>query len=146
MINKVILLGRLGQTPEVRQTGSSQVTNMSVATSKKYTARNGDRVETTVWHRVVAWGKLAEICGRYMSKGDMVYVEGELQDNEFENKDGVKIREKEVNAQVMRNLSPRDSSGGSAPNNNRQSSASAAPSGDNGGIDPSTTNDDEMPF
>jgi single-strand DNA-binding protein len=89
-INKVILVGRLGQDPEVRYTQNGDaVCNFSLATSDTWKDKtSGEKREKTEWHRVVVWGKLAEICGEYLAKGRQVYVEGKLQTRKWE-KDGV---------------------------------------------------------
>ncbi|MBI5526716.1 MAG: single-stranded DNA-binding protein [Deltaproteobacteria bacterium] len=104
-VNKVILIGRLGQDPDVRYTASHQpVAHLSIATSENYTNKNGERVETTDWHRVVAWGKLAEQAGEYLSKGRLVYVEGRLQTRSWVGKDNQKRYSTEVVAAVIRFL------------------------------------------
>ena len=78
-VNKVILLGRLGGDPESRQAGTTTVANFTIATSDKYKDKQDQWQEKTEWHRVVAWGKLADICAQYLRKGSQVYVEGKLQ-------------------------------------------------------------------
>lgn len=79
-VNKVIIIGNLGADPETRQTGSGQsVATLSVATSRTYKDREGNRKEETEWHRVVVWGQLADFAQRYLGKGRKVYVEGRLQ-------------------------------------------------------------------
>jgi len=88
-VNKVILLGRLGGEPESRQAGSTTVANFTIATSEKFKNQQGELQEKTEWHRVVAWGRLAEICKEYLHKGSQVYVEGRLQTRNWE-KEGVK--------------------------------------------------------
>lgn len=98
-VNKVILVGRLGQDPELNYTDSgTAVCNMRMATGDSYTNRDGERVDTTEWHDVVAWGKLAEICGEYLEKGRQVYVEGSLQTRSWEDRDGNKRYSTEVKA------------------------------------------------
>lgn len=88
MINKAIILGRLGQDPEVRYTPQgSAVANLSAATSERWKDKEGNQQERTEWHRIVAWGKLAEIAKNYLKKGNQVYVEGKLQTRQWE-KDG----------------------------------------------------------
>lgn len=78
-LNKTQIIGRLGRPPEMRYTPSGQaVTNLSVAVSKSYTDNSGQKVESTMWMRVSAWGKLAESCNQYLVQGQEVYVEGEL--------------------------------------------------------------------
>lgn len=89
-VNKVIIVGRLGQDPESKTlTGGQTVTRMSVATSENWTDKQGQKQEKTEWHKVTAWGKLAEVCSKHLSKGRQVYLEGKLQTDTWE-KDGVK--------------------------------------------------------
>lgn len=104
-VNKVILVGRLGQNPEVRYTPSgSAVANFSVATNEAWTDKSGQKQERTEWHRVVVWGKLAELCNQYLQKGRQCYVEGRLQTREWTDKDGVKKYSTEVQAQTVQFL------------------------------------------
>lgn len=87
-LNRVQLLGRLGGDPEVRSTqNGTNVANFNIATSEKYT-KDGETQEKTQWHRVVAWGKLAEIGGEYLNKGSLVMVEGKLETRQYEDKEG----------------------------------------------------------
>src|SRR5690606_5417695 len=87
-INKVILVGNLGQDPELRYTGTgTAVCNMRVATNEAYKDADGNMVEKTEWHSVVAWGRLGEICAEYLKKGSHVYVEGSLQPYSWADKD-----------------------------------------------------------
>jgi len=103
-INKVILVGNLGADPEMRYTaGGSAVCRLKVATSRRYTDKQGNRQEETAWHRVDAWGKLAEICGQYLSKGRQVYIEGRLKYGSYE-KDGVKHYTTDIVAENMQML------------------------------------------
>ena len=79
-INKVILIGRLGQDPELKYTPAGvAVANMSMATSENWTDKAGQKQEKTEWHRIVVWGKLGELCNQYLKKGKQCYVEGKLQ-------------------------------------------------------------------
>jgi single-strand DNA-binding protein len=115
-VNKVIIVGRLGADPEVKtiSTGNT-VTRLSIATSDQWTDKDGQRQERTEWHRVVVWGKLAELCGKYLSKGRQAYVEGRLQTRSWEDQNGVKKYTTEVVAQTVQFLSggqPSASSGG----------------------------------
>jgi single-strand DNA-binding protein len=88
-VNKVILVGNLGNDPDVRYTGSGQaVANFSIATTEKWRGKDGTASEKTEWHRIVVWGKLAELCKSYLTKGRAVYVEGRLQTRQWENKEG----------------------------------------------------------
>ena len=112
-INKVILVGNLGQDPELRYTGSgTAVCNMRLATNESYKDSNGDMVEKTEWHSIVAWARLAEICGEYLKKGSQVYFEGSLQTRQWDDKDGNTRYTTEVKAREMMMLSDRGSSGG----------------------------------
>ena len=112
-INKVILVGNLGADPELRYTGSgTAVCNIRLATNESYKDSNGDMVEKTEWHSVVAWARLAEICGEYLKKGSQVYFEGSLQTRQWEDKDGNTRYTTEVKAREMMMLSDRGSSGG----------------------------------
>ena len=90
MLNKVILIGRLGRDPEVRYMPNGEaVCNFSVATSEKYTDKNGQRQESTEWHNVTMYRKLAEIAGKYLTKGSQVYLEGKIQSRKYQDKNGV---------------------------------------------------------
>lgn len=110
-VNKVILIGNLGQDPELRYTGSgTAVCNMRLATNESYKDSNGDLVEKTEWHNIVAWARLAEICGEYLKKGSQVYFEGSLQTRQWEDKEGQTRYTTEVKAREMMMLSDRGSS------------------------------------
>ncbi len=112
MINKVILIGNLGADPEMRFTqNGAPVASFTVATTEKWKGQDGQMKEQTEWHRVIAWQRLAEICGEYLSKGSRVYVEGKLQTRSWE-KDGQKHYTTEIVAREMKMLSPRTSGGG----------------------------------
>ncbi len=113
MINKAILVGRLGKDPEIRYTQSGlPVANFTVATNEKWKDKNtGEMQERTEWHRIVAFGKLGEICGEYLSKGKQVYIEGRLQTRSWE-QDGVTRYMTEIVANDMKMLEPKGTSGG----------------------------------
>ena len=99
-VNKVILVGRLGADPESKVISSGQtVTNFSVATSRTWKDSQGAKQEKTEWHRIVVWGRTAEICAQYLSKGRQVYIEGELQTRSWEDDQGQKKYSTEVEAQ-----------------------------------------------
>ena len=105
-VNKVILIGNLGADPELRYTASgTAVAKFRIATSETFTDRQGARQERTEWHRITAWGKLAEICGQYLSKGRQVYIEGRIRSDTWE-QEGVKRYSYEIVADVMRMLGP----------------------------------------
>ena len=104
-INKVILVGNLGKDPEVRHTPNGQaVANFSIATSEAWTDKGGQKQERTEWHRIVAWGKLAELCGKYLAKGRQCYIEGKLQTRAWDDKDGGKRYTTEVVANTVQFL------------------------------------------
>lgn len=97
MYQKVILIGNLGSDPEVRYTtNSTAVANVSLATSKKWKDKDGEQQERTEWHSLVFWGKKAEVAGEYLHKGSKVFIEGELQTRDWEDKEGVKRYKTEV--------------------------------------------------
>jgi len=104
-INKVILVGRLGADPEIRYTqGGAGVANFNMATSESWTDKEGQKQEKTEWHRVVVWGKMAEICAQYLQKGRQVYVEGRLQTRQWDDKDGNKRYTTEIVANTVQFL------------------------------------------
>jgi len=112
-VNKVILIGNLGADPEVRFTPSGQaVANFRIATSESWTDKNGQKQERTEWHRIVVWGKLAELCGEYLAKGRQCYIEGRLQTREWTDKEGKKNYTTEVVANQVQFLGSRDGSTG----------------------------------
>ena len=114
-VNKVILVGNLGNDPEMKYMPSCQAaTNLSVATSESWKDKTtGEQVEKTEWHRVVAFGRLAEIMGEYLKKGSKVYIEGSLQTRKWQDKSGADRYTTEIKAREMQMLDSR--SGGSAP-------------------------------
>lgn len=104
-VNKVILVGRLGADPDMRYTPSGQgVCELRLATNESWTDKNGQRQERTEWHRIVVWGKRAEICSKYLAKGREVYVEGRIQTRQYDDKDGNKRYITEVIAQDVQFL------------------------------------------
>jgi len=104
-LNKVILIGRLGQDPEKRSTPAGHsVVNVSIATSENYTDKSGNKQEKTEWHRVVFWNKLAELVEQYLKKGSQCYVEGSLQTREWQDKDGSKRWSTEIQASSLQFL------------------------------------------
>lgn len=105
MVNKVILVGNLGKDPQTRATPNGQeVATLTVATSEKYKDKSGDLQERTEWHTVVVWGKQAESCGKYLSKGRQVYVEGRLATRKWTDKEGVEKYSTEVVAETVKFL------------------------------------------
>lgn len=112
-VNKVILVGRLGRDPESRFTaGGQQVCNFTLATDESFKDRAGERQKRTEWHRIVLWGKLAEISQQYLKRGTLVYIEGRLQTRQWDDRSGNKRTTTEIVANVMRMLSSRGESGG----------------------------------
>ncbi len=114
MINKAILIGNLGAAPEVRytQTGTA-VTSFNLATTETW-VKDNKKEEKTEWHRIVAFGRLGEICGEYLSKGSKVYIEGRIQTRQWDDKDGNKRYTTEIVAREMKMLSPKGGSDNSA--------------------------------
>jgi len=147
MINKVILVGRLGKDPEVRSTPSgTSVAKFTIATDERFTDKNGEKQERTEWHNIVAWGKLGEICGQYLRKGKLVYIEGSIRTDSWDDKEsGQKKYRTEIVARDMKMLDRRgdDEGGGggsySGASRGSSSRSSAAPA-------PDTGDDEEVPF
>jgi single-strand DNA-binding protein len=114
-VNKVILVGRLGRDPETRYTSGGQaVANFSVATDESYKDRNGERQKRTEWHKIVVWGKQAEIAQQYLKKGSLVFIEGRIQSREWQDKEGQKRTSFEIVATNFRMLGGRGEGGGMA--------------------------------
>ena len=115
-VNKVILIGNLGRDPELRYTqGGQAVANFSIATTERFPSKSGEQQERTEWHRIVAWGKTAENCAQYLSKGRSVYVEGRLQTRDWEDKEGQKRSTTEIVAQNVTFLGSPRSGGPGGP-------------------------------
>jgi single-strand DNA-binding protein len=163
-INKVIIVGNLGQDPELRYTGSgTAVCNLRLATNESYKDASGEWVDRTEWHSVVAWARLAEICNEYLKKGSQVYIEGSLQTRNYDDKDGITRYTTEIKAREMMMLGGREgggSFGGSGGGGARQAApagagmqASPSPAsangnggGNEGGGGMTFQPDDELPF
>ncbi|MEX0649246.1 MAG: single-stranded DNA-binding protein [Balneolaceae bacterium] len=142
-LNKAMVIGRLGADPEVRYTQSNTaVATLSVATTERYKDKNGELQENTEWHRIVAWGRLAEICQEYLKKGSLAYFEGPIQTRQWEDKDGQKRYTTEIKALNMQMLDSRGDQGGGAP-----SKAGTKPAPSTVDIDDSFDDmDDDLPF
>jgi len=139
-LNKAILIGNLGRDPEVRYTPSGlAVANFTIATSEAWSNKEGEKQTRTEWHRIVAFGKLGEICGEYLSKGKQVYIEGRIQTREWEDKEGNKRYTTEIVASQMLMLGTRDSGGATNAFTEPQSSGYQE-------IPDSTPQDDDIPF
>ncbi len=107
-VNKVILVGRLGRDPETRYTGGGQaVANFSIATDETYKDRNGEKQKRTEWHKIVVWGKQAEIAQQYLKKGSLLFLEGRIQSREWQDKEGQKRTSFEIVASNFRMLGGR---------------------------------------
>lgn len=151
-VNKVIIVGRLGQDPDVRYTtGGQAVANYTVATSETFNDKSGQKQERTEWHRIVVWGRLAELCRDYLKKGKQVYIEGRLQTRNYDDKNGVKKYITEIVANTVQFLG----SATAADKEERAAASSSAPHAtahDNTGIEfvePANTpsiGDDDIPF
>ncbi len=108
MINKIHLIGNTGKDPEIRTTGSGyKVASFSLATSEHFKDKQGTRQTETQWHNIVAWGPLAEICEKYVKKGQMIYVDGKVQYRSYDDKDGNKRYVTEINASNIQMLEKR---------------------------------------
>ncbi len=112
-VNKVIIVGNLGKDPEVRYLPSGeQICNITLATSERYKDKaSGEYKENTEWHRVVFFGKLAEICGQYLQKGKKIYVDGRIRTNKWQDKEGNERYTTEIIGSEMKMLSGKDDSG-----------------------------------
>ncbi len=153
-INKVIIVGRLGSDPEMKAVGQgSTVTRLSVATSESWTDKNGQKQERTEWHRVTVWGKLAELCGKYLAKGKQVYVEGKLQTRSWED-NGQKKYATDIVAQTVQFLSAGGASAGAGNNQDTgmNQSSNSGPSGGGDfnfgdfGPEPTFNQSEDIPF
>lgn len=115
MINKAILIGNLGGDPEVRYTQSgAAVATFNIATTETWKKQDGTKEEKTEWHKIVAFDRLGEICGEYLSKGSRVYIEGRIQTRQWDDKDGNKRYTTEIVAKEMKMLTPRGEGAGKA--------------------------------
>ncbi len=140
-VNKVILIGRLGQEPELKYTPSgAAVLTLSVATNTQYKGQDGNNVENTEWNRVVVWRKLAEIMAQYAKKGSRVYVEGKLVTRSWDDQNGTKHYTTEVVAEHMQLLDSRSDSGSSS------SGYQPPPPPDTHMAEPSMDEGDDLPF
>jgi single-strand DNA-binding protein len=133
-VNKVILLGNLGRDPETRYTtGGDAVTNLNIATSETWKDKSGEKQERTDWHRVVLFGRQAEIAGEYLKKGRSVYIEGRLQTRKYTDKDGVEKYSTEIVGDRMQLIgSARDGAGGGGGDTEFSSGGPGAASGGGG--------------
>jgi len=149
-VNKVILIGNLGRDPEVRYTASgTAAANFPVATNETWKDRNGERQEKAEFHRIVAWSRLAEVCGEYLRKGSKVYIEGRLQTRKWQDQNGQDRYTTEIVANEMQMLDSRSGGGGAAPmggGEQRPAQAPAAETGGGGAQEAPADFDDDIPF
>ena len=147
-VNKVILVGNLGADPDMRYTPSGQgVCELRIATSESWNDKNGQRQERTEWHRVVVWGKRAEVCSKYLSKGRQVYIEGRIQTRNYDDKEGHKRYITEIIANDVQFLG-----GGKGEGGGRRDSDAPPPAepdnfpGGGGNYGGGSGPDDDIPF
>lgn len=145
MLNKVILIGRLGREPELRYMANGEaVCNFSVATSESWKDSNGQKQERSEWHNVTMYRKLAEIAGKYLTKGSQVYLEGKIQSRKYQGKDGIERTAYEIIANEMKMLVGRNDSGQQSaqhtPPEHPRRQAPATPAA------PAEDIDDDVPF
>ena len=144
-VNKVILVGNLGRDPEVRFTPSGRaVANFTLATTDSWTDQESGRQERTEWHRIVVWGKQAESCGQYLSKGRQVYVEGAIRSRSYEDKEGNKRSVVEIVAQRIQFLGGGGGSGGRSAGTEAGGAAGGAGGFDE--FDSGLPPEDDIPF
>lgn len=148
-VNKVILVGNLGKDPEVRYSpNGSAVANVTIATSESWKDKNtGEKQERTEWHRIVFFGRLAEIAGEYLKKGAQIYVEGRLQTRKWQDKDGKDRYTTEIVANEMQMLGSRGGAGMPSEAPAEAATAGGYESGPRGGGKaPAADFDDDIPF
>lgn len=146
-INKVIIIGRLGADPEVKtiSTGNT-VTRLSIATSESWVDKDGQKQERTEWHRVVVWGKLAELCGKYLAKGRQAYVEGRLQTRSWEDQQGQKKYTTEIVANSVQFLGAAQGASHDGGGYSQSSGSGSSNPFDDFGPEPSFNSSEEIPF
>lgn len=140
-VNKVILLGNLGKDPEIRQLPSGQnVASFSLATTENYTSKTGERVKQTEWHRITAFGKLADLAGKYLHKGKQVYLEGKLRTRQWEDNNNQKHSTTEIIVSTIQLLGQANS--GMSAQDDFSEPVPEPPAN----ADPSGAPDDDVPF
>jgi len=144
-VNKAIIVGNLGKDPEVRYTASgAAITTISVATSESWTDKaSGEKKEHTEWHRIKFFGKLAEIAGKYLTKGGQVYIEGRIKTDKYTDKEGVERYATDIIADEMQMLG---SKGDASAGGNSAPAASRPPAGQSSPSQAGAFEDDEIPF
>ena len=140
-VNKVILVGNLGDDPEARSLNNGgEVVNLRVATSEQWKDKDGQRQERTEWHNIVVWGKQAETCGQYLAKGRQVFIEGSIRTRQYDDKEGNKRYITEVIGQRVQFLGGRGGGGGG---DSPRAAEEPPPGGSQGGA---SAEDDDIPF
>ncbi len=148
-LNKAQLIGRLGQDPEIRTINNeTKVANLSIATSDRYKDANGEWQEKTEWHRVVVWGKKADVVEKYTKKGSLIYLEGPMETNKWQDKNGVDRYTTQIKAL---NITLLESKGSDVSNSNSTENSKSSTSNNNNkpasSIDINDLNmDDDLPF
>ena len=147
-VNKVILVGNLGSDPEVRSTpGGQRVANFRLATSRQWTGQDGQKQEKTEWHSIVAWGKLADICERYLQKGKQIYVEGRLETRTWQDKEGQTKYKTEIICEQMQMLGRAGDKGGDVPYEGPARGSAPDERGSDENLQPAPGGaDDDLPF
>jgi single-strand DNA-binding protein len=159
-LNKAMLIGNVGQDPEIRTIPSgARVAQFSVATNRKWNDKNGQQQEKTEWHRIVAWERLVEVIERFVKKGDRIYVEGEIEYRQYQDKDGVTKYTTEIRARDVVLLGSRSDGGGGGDwdrGGSRPAASGARAGGGGGGAKggsdyddfqaPPLDDDDDLPF
>ena len=148
-VNKVILIGRLGKDPDVKDTPSgSPVARFTLATDESFKDRSGEQQRRTEWHTIVAWNKLAEICGEYLTKGKQVYIEGSIRSRQWEDQSGNKRTSFEIVARDMRMLGSKADSERMAASGMERASATERPGSpaESNETSQSEITDDDIPF
>ena len=146
-LNKAQIIGNLGADPEIRSTtGGTRVATLSVATSRSWTDRSGQRQEKTEWHRVVCWDKLAEICERYLKRGDRVYIEGSIEYRQWEGQDGQTRYTTEIRAREMIMLGGSGDAGSSRSSGDSYARVPSSDQDFSDFSDDSLAGEDDLPF
>lgn len=144
MVNKAIIVGNLGRDPEVRFTPDGKaVAKFSVATTERWNDQQGNRQERTEWHNIVVWGKQAETCGQYLSKGRQVFIEGSIRNRSYDDKSGNKRYITEIVARDVRFLGGGGGGGGQGRSTDQ---SFTAPPGEDAPAPPPAGDDDDIPF
>ena len=152
-LNKVMLIGRLGQDPEVKDAGNTPVANFSIATNENWTDKSGEKQERTEWHNIVAWDKLADLAGNYLRRGSNIYCEGKLQNRSWESQEGEKKYRTEVVINQLQFLDKReDNNTGAEPQQYAKEQPQRQPVNDQSNIERIQSNfqdtgkKDDIPF